>query len=57
MNKLDAKPGLLPEIHVGRCGVTFAMQPRGIPDGELLIIRCDANGEVWVAIAAGFPSA
>ena len=52
VNKLDAQPGTLPEIHIGRGGITFAMQPRGIHHGKLLVIRCDTNGDVWMALAS-----
>ncbi len=53
MNKLDARPGAPPDIHIGPGGITFAVQPRGIPHGDVLVIRCDATGGVWLAIGTG----
>jgi hypothetical protein len=47
---LDQKPGSLPEIRAGEGNITFTMAPTGRPRGEQLVIRCDANGEIWISI-------
>jgi hypothetical protein len=47
---LDRRPGCLPEIRTNVDGVTFTMGPPGIPKGAQLIIRCDAAGQIWIAI-------
>ena len=47
---VDQRPGSLPQIHTDEASVTFAMAIAGVARGDHLIIRCDANGEIWVAI-------
>ena len=47
---LDGRPGSLPVIHTSTKDVTFVMAPLGAPNGDQLVIRCDANGEVWISI-------
>jgi len=46
---LDRRPGPVPEIRHDRGNITFVLTPDGIPKGERLIIRCDAEGELWVS--------
>lgn len=46
---LDRKPGTLPEIQATEDGIAFVMAPFGA-HGQRLVIRCDDNGDVWVAI-------
>lgn len=47
---LDRQPGPLPEIRTDGGGITFVMAPPGATRGEQLVIRCDADGEVWISI-------
>jgi hypothetical protein len=47
---LDGEPGALPDIRTNVRGITFVMAPPGAPRGEQLVIRCDADGEVWISI-------
>jgi hypothetical protein len=47
---LDQRPGSPPEIRTRDGDVTFTMVPAGIPRGVQLVIRCDVNGGVWIAI-------
>jgi hypothetical protein len=47
---MDRQPGSLPDIRMNINGVTFVMAPPGTPRGNQLVIRCDADGEVWVSI-------
>jgi len=47
---LDRRPGSLPDIRTATGSITFAMVPRGAPHGERLVIRCDAEGDVWISI-------
>ena len=47
---LDRRPGSLPDIRTNVGGVTFTMGLPGIPKGTQLIIRCDAAGQIWIAI-------
>jgi hypothetical protein len=49
---LDQRPGSPPEIRTRNGDVTFTMVPAGIPRGVQLVIRCDLNGGVWIAIEA-----
>jgi hypothetical protein len=46
---LDRKPGSLPEIQTTDNGIAFVMAPFGA-NGQRLVVRCDENGNVWVAI-------
>jgi hypothetical protein len=48
---LDRTPGPLPEIHTDDANITFAMVPPGTGRGEQLVIRCDADGQIWISIA------
>jgi hypothetical protein len=47
---LDQRPGSPPQIRTRNGDVTFTMVPAGIPRGVQLVIRCDVNGSVWIAI-------
>ena len=47
---LDRSPGAKPDIRPDRGGVLYIMSPAGLPKGEQLIIRCDSDGEVWIAL-------
>lgn len=47
---LDRQPGSLPDIRTNNGGITFVMTPPGSPRGDQLVIRCDADGEVWISI-------
>jgi hypothetical protein len=47
---LDQRPGSAPDIRSDHGGITFIMAPAGTPKGEALVIRCDADGEIWVSI-------
>jgi hypothetical protein len=49
-NGLDRRPGSVPDIRTDVRGLTFVMRPSGKISGELLIIRCDDSGEVWISI-------
>jgi hypothetical protein len=46
----DERPGAVPDIRTDEQGITFVMAPTGTPRGDELVIRCDVNGEIWVAI-------
>lgn len=48
----DKRPGAIPEITMDAGSLTFVMEPTGVPRQrhERLVIRCGADGEVWVAI-------
>jgi hypothetical protein len=48
---VDERPGSLPEIRTDDASITFAMGVSGIPRGQHLVIRCDADGEIWISIA------
>lgn len=49
----DRQPGTLPDIRADAGGIRFAMAPPGVPQGDRLVIRCDADDEVWVSIQRG----
>jgi len=49
---LDGRPGALPDIHTDVRGITYVMAPSGAPRSKQLVIRCDADGEVWASIQA-----
>jgi hypothetical protein len=51
----DQRPGSVPEIRTDSGGMTFIMAPAGSPKGERLVIRCDADGEVWISIEPDRP--
>jgi hypothetical protein len=46
----DERPGPIPDIRTNDGCVTFVMKPAGTPRGTQLVIRCDAGGEIWIAI-------
>jgi hypothetical protein len=46
---LDRCPGALPEIHAEGDSVTFAFDLHDVPAWRL-IVRCDANGDVFASI-------
>jgi hypothetical protein len=46
----DQRPGSVPVIRTNKGGITFVIVPAGTPKGEHLVIRCDADGEVWISI-------
>jgi hypothetical protein len=50
---LDRRPGAIPEIRMNRDGLTYGIVPAGVSKGERLIIRCGADGEIWIAIEVG----
>lgn len=47
---IDRHPGSLPDIRTTPSDITFLMAPHGVPTGQQLVIRCDADGEVWISI-------
>jgi hypothetical protein len=47
---LDRQPGSLPDVRTDVDGITFIMAPPGAPRGKHLLIRCDAQGDVWISI-------
>jgi hypothetical protein len=47
---IDRRPGRLPDIRTDDGGITFVMVPRGAPNPDQLVIRCDDNDEAWVSI-------
>jgi hypothetical protein len=47
---LDGQPGSLPDIRSNMDSVTFVMVPPELPRGDELVIRCDADGDVWISI-------
>jgi hypothetical protein len=49
---LDRHPGAIPEIRADGDNVTFRIEVIGEADDTRLVLRCDAEGEVWVAIEA-----
>jgi hypothetical protein len=53
---LDQRPGSLPDIRAQDGGITFVMAPLGVPPGAYLVIRCDALGEVSLAIRWDHPA-
>jgi hypothetical protein len=50
MTSMDQRPGSVPEIRATDRGLTFPMAPAGFPSGDLVILRCDADGEIWLSI-------
>jgi hypothetical protein len=50
-NTDDIRPGPLPDIRTEGSGVTFRLTIAGLPSTARLIIRCDADGGVWVSTA------
>ena len=51
-NALDRKPGPIPDIQFDGDSVTFRLTVCGTPVNTQLTLRCDAQGEVWAAIAS-----
>lgn len=47
---LDGKPGQLPDIRAHAGNITFVMATVGARPDSRLVIRCDADGNVWVSI-------
>jgi hypothetical protein len=47
---LDRRPGTMPEIRTDGDSVTFRLEIAEVANGTRLIIRCDADGSVWMAI-------
>jgi hypothetical protein len=47
---IDRRPGSLPDIRTNIGGITFVMVPLGPSKGKQLVIRCDADGEIWISI-------
>ena len=47
---MDGQPGTLPDIRMDANDIVFTMVPPGTPRGDRLTIRCDAAGELWIAI-------
>ena len=50
----DERPGSVPQIRAKGDSVTFQFELMGIEQARL-IIRCDADGNVWASIRAGQP--
>jgi hypothetical protein len=50
VHTVDTQPGTLPDIRADAQGVTFTLTPHGVRPAAELVIRCDANGDVYVAI-------
>jgi hypothetical protein len=51
----DQRPGSVPDIRTDSGGITFVMGPPGTSTGRRLVIRCDADGEVWICIEPDRP--
>jgi hypothetical protein len=48
---LDQRAGALPEIRLDGDSVTFHLEVMGLHRQDVrLMIRCDAQGEVWVSL-------
>lgn len=47
---IDQRPGRTPTIAAKDGEIIFTVTPAGIPRGVQLIIRCDANGCIWLSI-------
>jgi hypothetical protein len=47
---IDDRPGALPDIRMTGSGVTFVLTPAGTDTSARLIIRCDDEGGIWMAI-------
>jgi hypothetical protein len=48
---IDQRPGAPPEIRAEGDSVTFHLAIAGLDDRARLVIRCDADGEVWASLA------
>ena len=51
----DHQPGRVPEIRTDAGNVTFCLEVAGVDEAVRLVIRCDANGNVWASIANRAP--
>lgn len=48
---LDGKRGALPDIRpCNNNSISFLLNPPGTPRGQQVLVRCDADGEVWISI-------
>jgi len=47
---LDGRPGALPMIHAQGTDVVFQLNIAGVGGDPRLVLRCDANGSIWVSI-------
>jgi hypothetical protein len=47
---LDQRAGELPEIRADGDSVTFHLEVMGVDQNVRLMIRCDAQGEVWASL-------
>jgi hypothetical protein len=48
---LDRSPGAVPEIRPAGDGVIFLLDVAGTQPPGRLVLRCDAEGNVWASIA------
>jgi hypothetical protein len=44
------RAGTMPEIRADADGVTFHLEVAGVHKNARLIIRCDADGNVWASL-------
>lgn len=47
---IDDRPGAIPDVTAEDGSVTYVLPIAGSRDTTRLVIRCDADGNVWVAI-------
>jgi hypothetical protein len=47
---LDNRPGSLPEIRPDGTSVKFLIDVTTVRNSPRLVLRCDAQGDVWAAI-------
>jgi hypothetical protein len=52
---LDGRPGPVPEIRADGDSVTFHLDVPGVHEIARMIIRCDADGNVWASIVSPRP--
>jgi hypothetical protein len=43
-------PGALPEIQATGSSLTFRLEVAGVRHSPVLLLRCDADGNVWASI-------
>jgi hypothetical protein len=48
---IDQRPGALPEIRTDRSDIIYTIAPTGTHRHADLVLRCDANGDVWASLA------
>jgi hypothetical protein len=48
---LDRQAGQVPEIRVEGDSVTFCLEIAGTGKSRRLVLRCDADGNVWASVA------